>query len=238
MGAVIISPMHTTFVRLCCILAALFVAPVLPAAGTAPKSDTPAKVRSAAKIDVNTADEATLETLPGIGPVTARAIIAARPFKSVDDLASVPGIGPAKLADLRDRVRVSHVSAASAKAKSAAETKDEHARTAKSERATTKSADATRGTSRGTTVSGTDRPLEPTGYPSTTRQTAPAAATGALINLNTATKEELESLPEIGPVKAQAIIDARPFSSKEDVMRVKGIKEGTFNVIKDRITVR
>ena len=58
------------------------------------------------------------------------------------------------------------------------------------------------------------------------------------VNLNTASLQELEALPEIGPVKAQAIIDARPFSSVEDVMRVKGIKEGTFDAIKDRITVR
>lgn len=57
------------------------------------------------------------------------------------------------------------------------------------------------------------------------------------INLNTATKEQLESLPGIGPTRAQAIIGARPFKSVGDVMKVKGIKEGVFNKIKDQITV-
>ena len=57
------------------------------------------------------------------------------------------------------------------------------------------------------------------------------------MNLNTASKEDLEKLPEIGPVKAQAIIEGRPYKKIEDVMKVKGIKEGIFEKIKDHITV-
>ena len=69
---------------------------------------------------------------------------------------------------------------------------------------------------------------------------APAVklAPGQKVNINTATKEELEALPEVGPVKAQAIIDGRPYKTPEDVMKIKGIKEGTFSKIKDYITVR
>jgi competence protein ComEA len=63
-------------------------------------------------------------------------------------------------------------------------------------------------------------------------------APGKLVNLNTAPKEELDALPGIGPVKAQAIIDARPFKTIEDVMKVKGIKQGEFSKIKDLITVQ
>lgn len=59
-------------------------------------------------VDVNTADAATLETLPGVGPVLAQRIVDHRTehgaFASVDDLEDVSGIGPAVLAGLRDRV--------------------------------------------------------------------------------------------------------------------------------------
>ena len=63
----------------------------------------------------------------------------------------------------------------------------------------------------------------------------------AAVNINTATKEQLDALPGIGPVKAQAIVDYRnangPFRSPEDVMKVRGIKEGEFGKIKDQISV-
>lgn len=62
------------------------------------------------------------------------------------------------------------------------------------------------------------------------------------ININTASREELERLPLIGPVKAQAIIDYRkekgPFSSPEQIMNVKGIGEKTFQRIRDKIKVQ
>lgn len=61
-------------------------------------------------VDLNTADVALLDTLPGVGPATAAAIVDHRerygPFTSVDGLLEVRGIGEAKLAALRDLVRV------------------------------------------------------------------------------------------------------------------------------------
>jgi competence protein ComEA len=61
-------------------------------------------------VDLNTATTADLEGLPGVGPATARAILDYRQrhgrFRSVDELLEVRGIGPAKLAELRPRVRV------------------------------------------------------------------------------------------------------------------------------------
>ena len=63
-----------------------------------------------AVVDLNTADQATLETLPGIGPALAGRIIAWRDehggFTAVEDLLEVSGIGETRLEDLRPRVRV------------------------------------------------------------------------------------------------------------------------------------
>jgi competence ComEA-like helix-hairpin-helix protein len=53
------------------------------------------------KIDINTAAEEELKTIPGIGPVMAARIIAARPFKSGDDLKKVSGIGDKKYETIR-----------------------------------------------------------------------------------------------------------------------------------------
>jgi len=61
-------------------------------------------------VNLNSASATELETLPGIGPQTARAIVEHRtkngPFLTVDELLDVRGIGPAKLEGLRERVRV------------------------------------------------------------------------------------------------------------------------------------
>jgi competence protein ComEA len=76
---------------------------------TPPAPQTPSSVDApAGPLDVNHATAAELETLPGVGPATAAAIVTERdrngPFATVDDLDRVPGIGPAKLAALTDLV--------------------------------------------------------------------------------------------------------------------------------------
>jgi competence protein ComEA len=66
-------------------------------------------------------------------------------------------------------------------------------------------------------------------------------ATTELININTASQAELESLPGIGPTSAQKIIEYReangPFLNTEDIINVQGIGTGTYERIKDLITV-
>lgn len=63
-----------------------------------------------------------------------------------------------------------------------------------------------------------------------------------LVNLNTASKEELMTLPGIGESKAEKIIAYREtngkFSSPEGIMQISGIKDGLYNKIKDRICVK
>ena len=69
---------------------------------------------------------------------------------------------------------------------------------------------------------------------------APGAPAGK-ININTASVEELDRLPGIGPAIAKAIIDYRskngPFKKIEDINAVKGIGDALFEKIKDQITV-
>ena len=64
---------------------------------------------------------------------------------------------------------------------------------------------------------------------------------GAKVNINTATQNELDGLPGIGPALAQRIIDLREengnFKSIEDIQNVKGIGDSKFDEIKDKIVV-
>jgi competence protein ComEA len=66
-------------------------------------------------------------------------------------------------------------------------------------------------------------------------------ASSELININTASSIELESLPGIGPTTAQKFIDYReqngPFLSIEDIINVSGIGPGTYERIKLLITI-
>ena len=187
------------------------IRPLVTVAATPAPTAASAKTKKAAAkeketeakgpLDLNSASQEELDVLPGVGPVTAKKIVAGRPYKAVDDLAKA-GVPVKTIEAIRSMVMVGGVPAAAAEKpaspKAAASTK---AMTKKSAAATTPTA-------------------------------------GKLVNLNTAPKEELDSLPGIGPVKAQAIMDARPFKTIEDVMKVKGIKEGEFSKIKDLITVQ
>lgn len=74
-----------------------------------------------------------------------------------------------------------------------------------------------------------------------TRSEGEVPLAGSLVNLNTASQVELESLPGIGPCLAQAIIAYReangPFTSLEGIQAVEGIGPATYEEIKDLITL-
>jgi predicted flap endonuclease-1-like 5' DNA nuclease len=82
--------------------------PATPTSSSSAAAVSPIGARNHAKdktplgrIDVNTATEKELTTVPGIGHVMAGRIIAARPFRSADDLKKVSGIGDKKYAQIR-----------------------------------------------------------------------------------------------------------------------------------------
>ncbi len=205
-----------------------------------------------ALVDVNTADEATLQSLPGVGPALSKQIVAGRPFASVEDLAKVKGIGPAKLAALRNLVTVGGAGRSAAAAAPATTIATPPAVVAGARPAVPSAV---------TTIPKATIPVVPSaGLPTvppapaapagggsgpslaTARESAARSASklpaGVKVNLNTATEAELEMLPGIGPVKAKAIVAGRPYAKPEDVMKVSGIKQGIFNKIKDAITVQ
>ncbi len=82
-------------------------AAALPGVAT-PSADASGGPAPGALVNLNTADQATLETLPGVGPVTAAAILEWRDehggFTSVDELLEVSGIGDATLAEIAPHV--------------------------------------------------------------------------------------------------------------------------------------
>jgi competence protein ComEA len=69
----------------------------------------------------------------------------------------------------------------------------------------------------------------------------PTNSSPTIININTATIYELDTLPEIGPKTAQAIIDYRTthglFTKIDDILEVQGIGPQTFEKIRDLITI-
>jgi competence protein ComEA len=92
------------------IVVGLSTVPGVPAGPVAPIAPGGGAPVGAALVNLNTADQATLETLPGVGPVTAAAILEWRAehggFTAVDELLEVSGIGDATLAEIAPHVTV------------------------------------------------------------------------------------------------------------------------------------
>ncbi len=165
-------------------------------------------------IDINTASEKELESLKGIGPGMSKKIVANRPYKSVDEL-SRAGIPAKTIESIKPYISVGNhpsVPLPNQKPQDPRELQPKQKVPAIT-------------------------PAEPSQKPASKASSPNKLAPGQTVNINTATKDQLESLPGIGPVKAQAIMEGRPYAKPEDIMKVRGIKEGTYKQIKDLIRV-
>ena len=175
--------------------AAPALAPAPMPAPATPRSSRPASPVAApqatgAVLDLNSASEKDLVRLPGVGQVTARKIVAGRPYSSVADL-SRAGVSAATIQKISGMVMVSGRSAA------------------------------------------TPPIMPPTPAP---QSSAAPQATGAMVDLNTASQKDLERLPQVGAVTAMKIIGHRPYTSVDDLQRA-GVSARTINTIRGMVMV-
>ncbi len=159
--------------------------------GQRTKSPASSSEVEAKKLDLNTASARALSAVPDIGADGAQAIIAARPFTTIDDLSRLKGLSAERLEQIRAKVKV----APEAIPRDAAEK-------------------ATRGGAK-----------------------VPAKGDSPQLNINTASYEALAALPSVGPDIANAIIAARPFTSLDELSRIKGISAERLEQLRLHLTI-
>jgi competence protein ComEA len=171
------------------------------------------------RVDLNQADHTGLLQLPGVGESLARRIQEHRerygPFRAVEDLRNVSGIGPATLERLRPFVYAQPPEPGGEDLAPEGEPTQRPARR------------DTAGTPRGKTSE----------RPSTTKK---ADALTGLVDLNRATAEELQHLPGVGPAMSARIVAAREqkaFRAVEDLRRVRGIGAKTLERLRPHVAV-
>jgi competence protein ComEA len=64
------------------------------------------------------------------------------------------------------------------------------------------------------------------------------AAKAGLIDINSASKEELDALPGIGAAYSDKIISGRPYNGKNDLLKKKVVPKATYDKIKDKIVAK
>lgn len=174
----------------------------------------------AGRVNLNTAGAALLVTLPGVGKAIAGRIIESRttdgPFKSINDLTRVRGIGVRTLEKLRSLIAVGEGDPTGVAG----------------------AVDARAPPSAASANAGSAKPANPA---KPGPHTAASKAFVGSVNVNTATADELKALPGIGPKTASNVIMDRnargPYRSIDELTRVKGIGQGKLSKIRPFVTV-
>jgi competence ComEA-like helix-hairpin-helix protein len=174
-------------------------------------------------VELNSALGEDLELLSGIGPVYAERIIGNRPFCSLDDLTKVPGIGEATLRNIREQ-GLAYVSPAEICFQEEEEEVDE----ATLEKFEEIKRRIERLREKVDETAGSEEEQEEEIEEEQEQEEVTS------VEINSASKEELELLIGVGPAYAERIIENRPFCLLDDLERVSGIGEKTIENIKDQ----
>lgn len=177
-----------------------------------------------ATVDLNAATQAELETLPGIGPAKAAAILEWRNahggFSDPAQLDDVPGIGPATLSRLLPLVSVAGAPGSTP---------------ASVERAAATAPSGSLGLA-------IEAASPQASQPQATGSSPAGSSSAGRIDINSASASELMSLPGIGASKAAAIVADRdqngPFASCADLQRVTGIGAATVEKLEHMCVAR
>lgn len=200
------------------------------------------------KVDLNTATIEELRTIPRFGPSTAEAVFAYRqqhgPFKSFQDLDAIPRFGPSLLAILPKHCRLSGVDTAAAAAPAGGTGIDLNTATVEqlqeipgvgpsmaekiiAGRPYRSVEDLKKvpgiGESKFANIAPLVRVGNQLGAAAVAAAARPAASSGSLINLNSASRDQLDALPGVGPAMIDKIIAGRPYASVDDLDKVPGI---------------